>query len=271
MRTQALGAGLLAQHQSAAAPFRLHRPTGVTETCALVAEHPDATVAAGCSDLIARMREGEQVQRLISLRQVAELGEISRQGALLRIGATVTHHRGSCHPLVEATLPGFAAAWNSIATVRIRYTGTLGGNLRAGRHRYEMPLMLGALEAGHDTDQTGRLLLGVHIDTSTLVWFGYERSLRPITTLAMAIRRADTGELVICAVSGSEYRRGFTLRTETGVDDLADLDIASVSGRLAAQLPDDCADYNGSAEYRRHLAQVLASRLLRRAGEEKQR
>lgn len=271
MRTQALGAGLVAQSQSAVPPFRLHRPAGVAEACALVAAHPEATIGAGCSDLVARLREGERVERLISLQRVRELGEISVDDTgLLRIGAMVTHHAGSTDPVVQSVIPALARAWSAIATVRIRYTGTIGGNIMAGRHRYEMPLMLGALDARTEHDATGRLLLGVHIDTADLVYFGYERSMRPTTTLALAVRRPRPGSLTVAAVSGSEYRAGYRLDTEVAAEGVRDLDTESVAADLAAQLSDDCADYTGSADYRRHLVEVLASRLLRNAQEESQ-
>ncbi|EOM74493.1 dehydrogenase [Rhodococcus rhodnii] len=260
MRTQALGGGWVAQSQSATAPFRLHRATTTAEASELLTRYREATVAAGCSDLVARMREGEEIARLVSIARIPELQAVSFTGSTLRIGSTLTHHAGSADPAVVEAIPGFARAWSQIATVRIRYTGTIGGNVMARRHRYEMPLMLGALGARNVLDDSGRLLTAIEIDTSDLVWFGYERSMRPTTTVALAIRRDGADGFVTRAVVGSEYRGGYVLEAP-GCD-------REVAGALAAQLPDECADYAGSAQYRRKLVAVLAGRLLAAAARE---
>ncbi|MGC5164681.1 FAD binding domain-containing protein [Rhodococcus sp. 105337] len=260
MRMQMAGAGLIAQNQSGMPPFVLHQPSDLATARQLVARHPESTLAAGCSDLFARIREGERIERLISLQQVDELRRISMNtDGVLKIGSTVSHHQGSSNPTVIQAIPNFATAWSSIATIRIRYTGTIGGNLMAGRTRYEMHLMLSALDARRVCDPTGRLLEVVEIDTSDLVWFGYERSMRPTATVALAVRRV-AGGLAVRAVAGSEYRSGYVLHTL--VDDLAMIDAFATGQLLAEQLPDECADYTGSAEYRRHLVSVLVRRLL---------
>ncbi|MFW0796308.1 FAD binding domain-containing protein [Gordonia sp. CPCC 205515] len=268
MRTQARNAGLLAQSQSATPAFRLHRPTTVAEASDLVAEYPDATIAAGCSDLVAQIREGARVERLISLQRVDDLRRIDLDAdGGLTIGSTVTHHDGSSNALVHKAVPGLADAWAAIATVRIRYTGTIGGNVMAGRTRYEMPILLGALDADHNYDSTGRLLLGVHVDTSNLVAYAYERSMRPTATLAVAVRRDAHGRLALRAVAGSEYRPCYTLTAQTAATAMGEIEIDDTAEHLARQMPDDCADHTGSAQYRRHLVRVLMSRTLHRMRE----
>ena len=276
MRTQALGAGLVAQSQFAMAPFRLHRPTTIEDALAIVSEHPDAVIAAGCSDLVAQIREGCAPQALVSLQKVDALRAIRHEAGVLHIGPMVTHYAGSTDETVGNTIPNLAAAWASIATVRIRYTATVGGNLMARRYRYEMPLLLGALGADlvFDAGATTRpvaslwadsvsaqrgLLTDITVRTDDLVWFGYERSMRPTATVALAVRRNPDGTLQVRAQAGSEYRHGFALTADICV---GDLDPLEVSAQLAQQLPDDCADYTGSAEYRRHLVRVLTRRLL---------
>ncbi|KRF14689.1 FAD binding domain-containing protein [Nocardioides sp. Soil796] len=292
MRAQALGAGLVAQTQSSIPPFELHRPGSVAEAVALLAVHPEAVIAAGCTDLTAQLREGRVPRDLISVRRVPDLQQVRHNGGVLRIGAGLTHHEGSRHPVLQATLPSLAAAWADIATVRIRYSATIGGNLLARRFRYEMPVLLGALEAGlelagateprrpvdwlwrggdhdgadHDGAGAGAwrtrgLLTGVAIGTSDLLWFGYERSMRPTTTVALAIRAVD-GSLRVTATIGSEYRRPVTVSTTADVAHPADLDPGSVGRAVASRLPDDIEDRAGSAEYRRHLVAVLVGRLV---------
>ncbi|WP_327150986.1 FAD binding domain-containing protein [Nocardia sp. NBC_01329] len=275
MRATVDGSGIVAQSQSALAPFRLYRPESVAEVKAVLAADPEAVIGAGCSDLVARIREGCAPRALVSLRTVAGLAAITHDAGVLRLGSMVTHHEGATSPIVAAAIPGLAAAWSRIATVRIRYTGTVGGNLMARRYRYEMPLLLGALDARLSisdgrtlgtgelwTDDTTALLTDIAVSTADLVWFGYERSMRPTTTVAVAIRRGEDATLSVHATAGSEYRRGISMRADTQVGTAADIDPARTASVLAAQLPADIADYTGSAEYRRHLVGVLARRLL---------
>ncbi|MGW5383558.1 FAD binding domain-containing protein [Nocardia sp. NPDC003963] len=278
MRVTVDGSGIVAQSQSALASFRLYRPESIDEVEAVLAADPEAVIAAGCSDLVARIREGCAPGALVSLRKVAGLKTITHEDGVLDLGPLVTHHEGATSATVAAAIPGLAAAWSRIATVRIRYTGTVGGNLMARRYRYEMPLILGALDArltvsdGRTrapgdlwTDDTTALLTGIAVPTTDLVWFGYERSMRPTTTVALAIRREADTALSVHATAGSEYRRGISLRAGTEAASVADIDAASTAAVLAAQLPDDIADYTGSAEYRRHLVAVLIRRLLTEA------
>lgn len=283
MRATIDGSGIVAQSQSALAPFRLHRPESVAEAAAVLAADPDAVIGAGCTDLIARIREGHAPRALVSLAKVAELDEIRHTDGVLRLGSMVTHHIGATSPVVASAIPGLAAAWASIATVRIRYTATVGGNLMARRTRYEMPLILGALDAtlamadGRAlpvdalwSDDTSALLTGVDVPTANLVWFGYERSMRPTATVALAVRRTAAGTLSLHATAGSEYHRGMSLRCEVDARTLAEVDASECAAALAAQLPDEVADYTGSAEYRRHLVGVLTRRLLAAAADHRE-
>ncbi|MDZ7911959.1 MAG: FAD binding domain-containing protein [Rhodococcus sp. (in: high G+C Gram-positive bacteria)] len=275
MRALANGSGIVAQSQSAIAPFRLYRPESITEVTAILAAEPNAVIGAGCTDLVAKIREGCAPEALVALQKVAGLKAITYDDDILRLGAMVTHHDGATSPIVAGAVPGLAAAWATIATVRIRYSATVGGNLMARRHRYEMPLILGALDAqlslsdGNTvavdelwSNDTTALLTEIAIPTSVLVWFGYSRSMRPTITVALAVRRGADGTLEVHATAGSEYRQGFSLRVDTGATSMAELDPASTAVALGAQLPDAAADFAGSAEYRRHLVTVLTRRLL---------
>src|SRR5690349_12659189 len=98
MRGQKLGAGLIAQSQSALPPFILHRPTSLGEAVALTRQHPGAVIAAGCSDLVAQFREGLEPEVLISVQRIKELREISNDAGTLRIGSLVSHSEGSRSP-----------------------------------------------------------------------------------------------------------------------------------------------------------------------------
>ena len=277
MRQQALGHGLVAQSQRALAPFALFRPQSLDELRQVLAEHPGATLVAGSTDVFARIREGLTPRVVVGLRRLTELRRIEHTAGELRLGATVTHHDGSTAPAVRSAIPELAAAWAAIATVRIRSSATLGGNLMARRFRYELPVILGALDARMDFLDGGTLpvrglwdddptspacLRSVAVRTSDLVWFGYDRTLRPLTTLALAVRRTAEG-LQVSATVGSELSRPITLTAGRPVVEVAAL--AGIGAELAAGLPEEIADYSGPADYRRHVAGVQIDRLLTRA------
>lgn len=278
MRVQSCGAGLVAPTQGALPPFDLLRPANLPEARAMLADRPDATVAAGCTDLVAAVREGLVPSALVSLRRIDELRTVQHADGVLRIGALNTHADGAAHPGLLAAVPSLGTAWSAIATVRIRFRATVGGNLMARRFRYEMPVILGALDAIMEFSTTAgeqrctvdefvrrggpgpagpALLHHVAVDTASLVSFRYDRSLRPVTSVALAVRRAGDG-LRLTAAVGSEYRRAVLVRTEVTESDA--IDPAVAARELATQLPDWIGDYAGSAAYRRRVAGVLLRR-----------
>lgn len=279
MRSSALGAGLVAQTQSGMPTFRLQRPRTAQEAMDAHEQAPDAVFAAGCTDLVAQVREGLLVTDLISLRRVTDLSAMTLTDGVLALGPLLTHDQGASHPLLRARLPELADAWAAIATVRVRYRATLGGNLMARRPRYEMPLLLASLEAtallsrGQQqrrapvtdlwsmSDAGPELLLQLLVDTSSLRWFGYERSMRPLLTVALTIRLAGDG-LRLSAAVGSEYRAPFLLQHAIDEGSLADASTREVAGEMASQVPDWAGDYAGPAGYRRRVVATLLSRQL---------
>jgi carbon-monoxide dehydrogenase medium subunit len=258
------------------------RPATLAEAAEMLASRSDATVAAGCTDLVAAIREGLVPAAVISLRRVDELRTVWHAGGVLRIGALNTHADGSARPALLAALPSLGAAWSTIATVRIRARATVGGNLMARRFRYEMPVILGALDTTMEfatpagerrctVDEFTRraaaaprgpaLLHHLTVDTASLVSFRYDRSLRPITTMALAVRRTGSG-LRLTAAVGSEYRRAVLLHAEASDSDVTAIDPPAAARELASGLPEWAGDYAGSAAYRRRVVEVLLRRQL---------
>lgn len=269
---QLLPHGLVAPTQRTIPDFDLRRPLSVAEAVAAGALE-GAVYANGCTDLFAQFREGLSCATLISLDRVPGLDSISLDDEALRIGAGAVHHAGARHPAVEAALPGLAAAWRLIATERIRQRATIGGNIMARRPRYEMSIMCDSLGAELSfaspngssrlsiADVTGgrvpvgALLLSVDIPLGAGTWFGYERSMRPLLTVAATVR----GESVRVS-AGSEMRRHFTVSAPLGTS----------PADIAATFPGEIGDEVAGSDYRRHVAGVLLGRLLaaRTSGQE---
>jgi len=274
-----LSQGLVAPTQRTIPDFDLRRPLTVNEAVAEGAAGGSA-YAQGCTDLFAQFREGLRCTTLVSLDKVAGLRDISYDGRTLRIGSGAIHHEGARHPAVVSALPGLAAAWRQIAIHRIRQRATIGGNIMARRPRYEMSIMCDSLGAElsflsqngpcrlstadvwDSRVPPGGLLLSVDIPGLPGAWFGYERSLRPLLTVAATVRtksvrttsvRTDSvrGDFVRVSV-GSEMRRHFTVEAPLGTD----------PADITAALPDEIGDAVADANYRRHAAGVLLGRLL---------
>jgi carbon-monoxide dehydrogenase medium subunit len=205
--------------------------------------------------------------------------DVIEEGDVLRLGALATHHSGPRDPVLRERLPSLADAWARIATVRIRARATLGGNLMARQSRYETPVMLAALDAELELsalDGEHRVTLAelwrgdaapagvlhhVRVSLGNLVLFDYERSMRPLLTVALVVRVQGPG-LRITATVGSEYRRPVTVRENVDASALSGVDSEAVGRLLAAQMPDEIGDYAGSAAYRRRVVAVLIRRRL---------
>lgn len=271
--------GWIAPTQHALRPFRLHVPTTPAEAAAAYASEEPGSAAylAGGTDLFAQFREGFSPSSIIWLRRVEALRAIGHDERGLTIGAGVDHHAGSTHPLLTSLLPGLAEGWGRIANVRIRFRATIGGNLMARRHRYEMAIMLDALGArlrfttARGTVESsvaalrdgpvpgGGLLTEVVVPEPERVRFGYDRTLRPGMTLAVALRQERNGLAGRLSV-GSEYRPPATV----DFDVAGDRGLTEVAEEAAGRLPDTIGDLAASAKYRRQVSGVLLRRRLTR-------
>lgn len=112
-------------------PYVYHRPAGLTEALALLAEHAgDALPIAGGTDLVPNMKHGLfEPGHLVALKSVAELHGIEERDGALVIGAAETLHDVARHPLVGRYAPSLARAAGLVAGPQLRSMGTIGGNL----------------------------------------------------------------------------------------------------------------------------------------------
>ena len=274
-------AGLVPTSARSLPPLRLYQPRSISEALEALAaaEHP--VVLAGGTDLVAAFNEGLQPRELVSLAQVAELRTIEGDVRGVRIGATVTHDAGCTHEALLRRAPGFAQAWSRISNPRIRFTGTLGGNLMARRVRYEGSVLLtaakasltfatpdGALRSSPGDLWDARipqraLLTRIEIGTADLAAYFYERSMRPLLTLAVGLRRSADGLLLSCAVA-TEYLRPALLELALPGADLGRVarSARAIAADAFAQLPEAFADPVVTYAYARAAGSALLARRL---------
>jgi len=246
--------------------FALHRPTTLDEAASLMRSLPGARPLGGGIDLLDAMKWGEPVAHLIELRRVAGLSAIRIDAGALLIGAAATHAAIAGDPLIAEHLPDLARLWGRIASPRIRFSGTLGGNLMAGRPHYDglpalMALQAKALVAGdpswHPVEEAvrlkGALLIAVRIDRVRRRRLLVGRELHPAVAVYLGISDDDAMRV---AVGGAHQ---VVRCAEVGPGDPAE-----AAAALAARMPATLDDGGASAAWRTRMIGVLAEGLLRR-------
>lgn len=112
--------------------FRIHAPTSLIDASTLLTQLDGATAYAGGTELLLAMKMGflrfghlvdvKGIGELAGLRVDADRGEIA-------IGASVTHRRIEKSAAVNAAFPLLAGIERTVGNVRVRNSGTIGGNL----------------------------------------------------------------------------------------------------------------------------------------------
>ena len=278
------------------APFHISQPPTISEASALMVEDPDAVFYAGGTELLLAMKHGGlQFRRLVDLKGLPGLADISVVDGAVTIGALATHRTIARSSAVRERLPELARLESRIANPRVRATGTLGGNLAFGEPQSDPATLLRALEArltiegprGVRTVDIGDLLVGAY-ETSlergevltriTIPLQGSGQRLgyhkvqlheRPMLGLALRLDLDDSGStiedarVVIGAASPTPRRSEAAERTLLG--DLGDAAsrVPAAAEQLAAGA-DLIDDEEGSADYKRHLIGVHLGRLTQR-------
>ncbi|HKU26307.1 MAG TPA: xanthine dehydrogenase family protein subunit M [Candidatus Sulfotelmatobacter sp.] len=97
---------------------------------ALAAVTDESSFKAGGVDLLDLMKDGiASPSRLVNIRQISGLDQISEDDKGLRIGPLVTLTQIEEHPAIQKKYPALSEAASRIATPQIRNMATIGGNL----------------------------------------------------------------------------------------------------------------------------------------------
>src|SRR6266536_4485984 len=111
--------------------FTIHQPKTTAEASQMLAEYGDKgrLYAGGTELLLAMKHDLLRYDHLVDVKTIPDLNKIERKNGSLMIGGTTTHRAIERSPLVRANLPVLAEMETNVANVRVRATGTLGGNL----------------------------------------------------------------------------------------------------------------------------------------------
>ena len=280
------------------------RPGSLDEALALraspdtVAEAPEAEAPqgrlwlAGGQSLLAAMKLGMvSPAMLIDLQDVPGLREIRRdeqagQAPALCIGAMATHASVAASPVVRSFAPGLAALAGGIADEQVRQMGTIGGSLAHNDPAACWPTGVLASGATIVTSrreiaaddyfqglyttalQPGELILSVRFPRlAGLHYLKFEQPASRFALVGVAVAlTGDDAQPVRVAVTG--LGMGVVRWREAEEALRADFSVAALQALGAAGAPglEALADLHASADYRRHLAGVLARRCVSALG-----
>jgi aerobic carbon-monoxide dehydrogenase medium subunit len=276
-------------------PFFLHRPRVVEEASQLLEEFgDDAAVFCGGTELLLVMKMGlASFGHLIDIKAIPDLQGIRVEtDGSLRIGAAVTHRDIERSPLIAGHLPSLAELEKHVANVRVRNSGSLGGNLCfAEPHSDPATLLIAANAVLHLSGPTGRrhvgladFILGPLVTTREAdeilvsisvprvapnTFLAYRKIAfreRPVASVAARISvdrgRIESAAIVIGSV-GERPTVVIEAATQLEGSPVANAGAAiSLAADAAGAGSDPAADLNGSEDYQRHLVTVLTRRAL---------
>src|SRR6202035_2235605 len=111
--------------------FQIHQPASALQASQMLSHYgEDAGIYAGGTELLLAMKHSAlNYRHLIDLKVVPGLNSIEVRNGALEIGATSTHRSIERSAIVQRNQPALAEMESHVANVRVRATGTLGGNL----------------------------------------------------------------------------------------------------------------------------------------------
>jgi carbon-monoxide dehydrogenase medium subunit len=282
------------------APFEYYAPTTVGEALTHLAEHGyDAKVLAGGQSLIPMMNfRLVQPSVLVDLNNISELSFIHPdENGGLRLGAMARHHQVELNPLVEKRAPLLHETMPKIAYSQIRSRGTFGGSISHADPSAELVSVSVALDGRFRLrNQNGErwvpaneffmglfttvlepdeLLLEVALPSMPVRsgWSLMEVARRPHdfalvgvaavvsldeNKLCQQVRMVflSAGDVPMVAHQAAELLKGQAPTPEA---------IHAAAEIAASEDIDPGSDIHATAEFRRHLANVLARRALEQA------
>jgi aerobic carbon-monoxide dehydrogenase medium subunit len=269
------------------------RPATVEEAISLLATYDGARPLAGGQTLVnvmkARAAAPDVLVDLGGLSELREIGFSSEQ--MLEIGAMVTYAQLMSSSEVEVARPILAEVAATIGDVQVRNRGTIGGNVCVSDPTNHLPPLLVALGAtfticGQAGDRTvpadefflgvyltavgeGELLTKVNVPPSSGAGDGFAGLTigkhGTYVVNAAATVAGDSARIALGCVAASPVRAAAMEEALAG-SDFSEQAVRAAAKGLGASL-DPPSDVHGSADFRRHLAEVSAVRAVLQAAE----
>jgi carbon-monoxide dehydrogenase medium subunit len=279
------------------AAFAYHRPETLDEAVSLLAGDGEMRPLAGGHSLLPLMKTRlvEPTARVVNAR-LPGLAEIAADGDAVRIGALATHASVAASDLVRAQCRVLAETAALIGDPQVRNRGTIGGSLAHADPGADYPTVVKALGAtitalgpggersiGADAFFTGvfttalepgELITSVRVPTLAAgTGAAYAKHKHPGSGYAVAAAavlvavehgRCTQARIVIGGATGMPEVAEAAGNAMIGIAPVDVEAVARAAEQVAGALDGALGDTYASAEYRVHLATVLA----RRAAEE---
>ena len=272
------------------APFDYEVAESVSHATELLGDRDDAKLLAGGHSLLPLLRlRFARPSLLIDIGRLSELSYVRDGGASIAIGALTRHHDLANDPLVQEHNPLVSHVAGLIGDPQVRHRGTIGGSLAHGDPASDLPAVLLALDGEIDITSSGgvrtvaaadffhgvfetavgaeELVTEVRVPklSGDHVWsyVKFRRRAQDWATVGVAAvaRRSNGGvdapAISLVSMGATPLRAGAAEAAWNAGED---------PGAVAAEGTDPPSDTNGSADYRRHLVQVLVRRAVEEAG-----
>jgi aerobic carbon-monoxide dehydrogenase medium subunit len=262
------------------------RPATVDEAVALLSGYEGARALAGGQTLLNVMKaRAASPDVLVDLNALDELRTIGfSSDGLLEIGAMVTYAQLVASSEVEVARPILAEVAETIGDVQVRNRGTVGGNVCVSDPTNHLPPLLVALEAtftirGAEGERTvsadefflgvymtavgeGELLTTISVPPSSGAGDGFSGvtiGAQGTYVVNAAATVSDAGVRIAVGCVAASPVRATAMEEKLAGGDFSPEAVAAAAEGLGASL-DPPSDVHGSAEYRRHLAEISATR-----------
>ncbi|HUF43299.1 MAG TPA: xanthine dehydrogenase family protein subunit M [Verrucomicrobiae bacterium] len=272
--------------------FRLEEPQSIAEVAELLGRFGDsAKIYAGGTELLLAMKEGlVDYERLVNIKKVKGLNDISTINGTIKIGALCTHYQLENSSALKEKLPSLVKLEQNVANVRVRHAGTIGGNLcfaephadpgtllialgatmtaAKGSSSREIPAADFFVDAYETSLAAEEVLTELRIPApapdarSVYLKFGYLE--RPSVGVALALNLnggAVRNVRVAVGCAGPAPKRvedAEALLEGKGVDEA--LGHLAQAGTIAGRASQAISDLHGSQEYKEHIVGVLLKR-----------
>jgi aerobic carbon-monoxide dehydrogenase medium subunit len=276
--------------------FTIHQPKTIAEASQMLADLGEkARLYAGGTELLLAMKHDLlRYEHLVDVKTIPDLNKIELKNGSLMIGSTATHQAIERAPVVKENLPVLSQMETKVANVRVRASGTLGGNLCFAEPHSDPATLLLALgararvqgKAGTRTVGIDKLITGAYetslaadelltsieipilANSQRAAYLKFQLHERPTLGLALVLdvdgSNIKTASAVVGSVSAAPTRSGTANALLIGSKAQIEKQLPDAAAALA-EAADPVDDLEGSAEYKRHLIGVFLKRAFAQA------
>jgi aerobic carbon-monoxide dehydrogenase medium subunit len=282
-RSTSPGCGWLGSFAMLLSEVGYARPAGVAEAVRLLAENDGARALAGGQTIVnvmkARAAAPDVLVDLVDLEELRTIESTSDGG--LALGAMATYTQVVTSSDVKAARPVLIDVAAQIADVQVRNRGTVGGNVCSNDPTNHLPPLLVAAGAsmtivgldGERTVAADEFFLGVYMTAVGPGELLTRITLPPLREAEDGFSAVTIGADGTCIVNAAATVQGDGARVALGcvaatpvlLTTATEEDAVRAAVRGAGLEPP--SDVHGSADYRRHLAEVVAVRAVAAARE----